>query len=116
MFGLTNAPSIFQRAMYQDMCPIFLKYPDNIANLMDDWAIATTKTLEGLQLHQEIIHHFLDLLEKHLYFLKASKSVFEKDHINFLGFQVTAGCAQIDPIKIDGINSWPEDLKSKKEI
>jgi hypothetical protein len=115
-FGLTNAPSVFQRAMYRDMRPLLLKFPENTANLMDDWAIAMDNTPEGQALHQQIVHMFLDLLEKHSYFLKVSKCVFEQDHIDFLGFQIRAGCAQIDPIKLEGISQWPEELRSKKEI
>lgn len=42
--------------------------------------------------------------------------MFEQDHIDFLGFQIYAGCTCIDPIKIDGIQQWLEDLKNKKEI
>ena len=83
---------------------------------MDNWAIGTPDTPKGLQLHREIMHFVLELFELHLYFLKPSKCVFEQDHIDFLGFQIHAGCACIDPVKIDGIKHWPEDLKSKKEI
>jgi hypothetical protein len=115
-FGLTNAPSVFQCAMYCNMCPLLLKYPEYIANLMDNWAIATTNTPEGQALHEEIVYAFLNLLEKHSYFLKASKCVFEKDHVDFLGFQICAGCAQINLIKLDGIAQWPEELTSKKQI
>jgi hypothetical protein len=96
--------------MYQDICPLLLKFPENMANLMDDWAIATDNTPEGQALHQQIVHMFLDLLEKHSYFLKVSKCVFEQDHIDFLGFQICAGCAQIDPIKLEGISQWPKEL------
>ena len=102
-FRLSGASSVFQRAMYQDLCPLLLKYPDNVANLMDDWAIGTPNTQEGLILHREIVHFILNLFELHSYFLKLSKCMFEQDHINFLGFQICAGCAHIDPIKIDGI-------------
>ena len=102
--------------MYRDMRPLLLKFPENTANLMDDWAIATDNTPEGQALHQQIIHMFLDLMEEHSYFLKISKCIFEQDHIDFLGFQIRAGCAQIDPIKLEGISQWPEELRSKKEI
>jgi hypothetical protein len=33
-FRLMNAPSVFQQAIYRDMCPLLLKYPEYIANLM----------------------------------------------------------------------------------
>ena len=109
-FGLSSAPSVFQRAMYRDLRPLLFKYPDNVANLMDDWAIGTLNTPEGVKLHREIVYFILDLFELHSYFLKLSKCMFEQDHINFLGFQIHAGYACIDPIKIDGIQQWPEDL------
>jgi hypothetical protein len=83
---------------------------------MDDWAITMTNTPEGQILHEEIVHAFLELLETHLYFLKALKCVFEKDYVDFLGFQIHAGCVQIDLIKLDGIAQWPEELTSKKQI
>ena len=116
MFGLSGAPSVFQRAMYQDLCLVLLKYPENVVNLMDDWVIGTSNTPEGLQLHREIVHFILELFELHSYFLKLSKCIFEQDHIDFLGFQIHAGCARIDPVRIDSIRQWPEDLKNKKEI
>jgi hypothetical protein len=74
------------------------------------------KTSDGHALYEEIVHAFLGLLKTHSYFLKASKCVFEADHINFLGFQIHAGCAQIDPIKLDGIAQWPEELTNRKQI
>ena len=116
LFGLSGAPSVFQRAMYRDLCLVLLKYPDSVANLMDDWAIGTPDTPEGLQLHREIVHFILELFKLHLYFLKPSKCMFEQNHIDFLGFQIRAGCARINPVKIDGIKQWPEELKNKKEI
>jgi hypothetical protein len=102
--------------MYRDMRPLLLKYPQHVANLMDDWAIATENTPEGQALHEEIVHAFLNLLQKHSYFLKALKCVFEADYVDFLGFQIRAGCAQIDPIKLDGIAHWLEELTSKKQV
>jgi hypothetical protein len=92
-FGLTNAPSVFQCAMYRDMHPLLLKYPEYIANLMDNWVIVTMNTPKGQALHEEIVHAFLEQLETHSYFLKASKCIFAKDYVNFLGFQICAGCA-----------------------
>ena len=115
-FGLTNAPSVFQRAMYRDMRPLFLKYPQNVANLMDDFTIATPNTPEGLTLYREIVHFFLNLMELYSYFLKVSKCAFEKDQIDFLGFQIHAGSARINPVKINGIKDWPEELKNNVQV
>jgi hypothetical protein len=38
------------------------------------------------------------------------------NNIDFLSFQIYAGCAQINPIKLDGIAQWLEELTSKKQI
>src|SRR5579863_8511913 len=83
-FGLSNAPSVFQWGMYRDLCPLLLKYPDEVANLMDDWCIGTDDMPEGLQQHRKITHFMLDLFELHSYFLKPSKCAFEQDHVTFL--------------------------------
>ena len=61
-FGFCNAPSIFQRAMNQDLAPLKQKYPDNFSNYMDDVAIGTDNIVEGCRLHQEIVREFLGLL------------------------------------------------------
>jgi hypothetical protein len=115
-FGFCNALSIFQRAMNWDLEPLKQKYPDNFANYMDNIAIGTDDSLEGRKLHEQIIHNFLDILEQHSYFLKVSKCEFEKNRIEFLGFQVGEGMVKIDPSKIGGITDWPQKLNSVKEV
>src|SRR5579863_3691849 len=115
-FSLSNAPSVFQWGMYQDLRPLLLKYPDEVANLIDNWCISTDDTPKGQQWHCEITHFMLDLFELHSYFLKPSKCAFEQDHVTFLGFQIHTGCAWINLVKMDGIWTWPEIFKSKKEI
>src|SRR6266853_6542487 len=94
-FGFCNAPSIFQRAMNRDFAPLKQKYPNNFSNYMDDVAIGTDASPEGRNLHKQIVHEFLDTLEQHSYFLKASKCEFEKEEMEFLGFRVGRGTVQI---------------------
>jgi hypothetical protein len=115
-FGFCNAPLIFQRAMNRDLGPLKQKYPNNFANYMDDIAIGTDDSPEGRKLHEQIIHDFLDILQQHSYFLKASKCKFEKRRMEFLGFQVGEGMVKIDPSKIEGITDWPRKLDSVKEV
>jgi len=83
---------------------------------MDNVAIGTEDSPEGKQLHEEIIHKFLDILEQHSYFLKVSKCAFEKEDMEFLGFKVGKGTVCIDPAKIGGIADWPQQLKSVKKV
>ena len=54
-FRFCNVPSIFQRAMNQDLAPLKQKYPDNFSNFMNDVAIGTDDTEEGHKLHREIV-------------------------------------------------------------
>jgi hypothetical protein len=74
---------------------------------MNDVAIGTDDSSEERKLHEQIIHDFLNILQQHSYFLKASKCKFEKGKIEFLGFQVGEGTVKIDPSKIGGITDWP---------
>jgi hypothetical protein len=90
-FGFCNAPLIFQRAMNRDLKPLKQKYPNNFANYMDDVAIGTDNSPKGQELHEQIVHEFLDILKKHSYFLKVSKCEIEKDNMEFLGFLVGNG-------------------------
>ena len=115
-FGFCNAPSIFQRAMNRDLAPLKQKYLNNFSNYMDDIAIGTDNTDSGRELHQQIIHEFLEVLEQLSYFLKVSKCKFEKEQIEFLGFLVTNGTTCVDPSKIGGIADWPRELKSVKQV
>jgi hypothetical protein len=93
-FRFCNAPSIFQRAMNWDLEPLKQKYPNNFVNYMDDVAIGTDDSSEGRRLHEEIVHEFLNTLEKHSYFLKVSKCEIKKNEIT----------------------NWPRMLHSVKEV
>jgi hypothetical protein len=48
--------------MNRDLGPLKQKYLDNFANYMDDIAIGTDDSPEGRELHEQIIHNFLDIL------------------------------------------------------
>src|SRR6266576_5778899 len=50
------------------------------------------------------------------YFLKASKTQFEKSTMEILGWQVRGNGIRIDPSKVAGIAQWPCELKSVKEV
>ena len=102
-FGFSNAPPLFQCAMNQDLQPIKDKYTNNFANYLDNCIMATGDSPAQWELHQEIIHLLLQLLEKHHYFLKASKCKFKQPEVEFLGFRVKDGELQINPSKILGL-------------
>ena len=67
-------------------------------------------------MHRRIVHAFLDQMEQKSYFLKASKTQFEKPQIELLGWLVGKEGIKIDPSKVSGIADWPRELKSVKEV
>src|SRR6201990_193298 len=115
-FGLMNAPPFFQRTMHRDFRELLQRYPENLGNYMDDWWIATDSTPQGQELHKKIVHEFLDLMEEKSYFLKASKTQFEKPQMEILGWQVGGDGIRIDPSKVAGIAQWPRQLKNVKQV
>ena len=69
-FGLKNAPPFFQRMMAKEFQSLTQKYDAYLSNYLDDWIIATPGGAEGLALHRQITHEFLDLMEHLSYFLE----------------------------------------------
>ena len=65
--------------------------------------ITTLGREEGLALHQQIMHAFLDHLQQLLYFLKLEKCEFEKISIKFLGWLVTLEGVTVDSSKVAGL-------------
>jgi hypothetical protein len=90
-FGLTNTPPTFQRVVYLDLCPLLQKYPWELGNYLDNIWIVTKKYAHGCALYKQITHELLQLLEENSYLLKLSKSEFEVENINLLGWQVGNG-------------------------
>lgn len=78
--------------------------------------IGTGDSEEELAKHCQIVCKVLDLFEKHSYFLKLSKCVFEAQEIKFLGFQIGHRVASINHSKMDRLCNWPWILNSVKEV
>jgi hypothetical protein len=89
------------------------EYLDAINVYMDDIFI---KTGPDLELHREIVHKVLDLLEKESFFLKPSKCKFEQTSIDYLGICIEKGVIHIDPTKRDGLADWPQKLHTVKQV
>ena len=115
-FGLTNAPPTFQRVLQTDLQPLLQKYPKEFGNYLDDVWIVTKKNQQGTELHRKITHELFDLLEEKSYFLKLSKSQFEVQEMDLLGWKVGNGEIRIDPDKIAGLQDWPTVLKDLKQL
>ena len=88
-------------------------YPGCIFTYMNNILIATG---DDKQLHSEIVHAVLDMLEKEDFFLKLSKCLFHQTAIDYLGIRIEGGHIQIDPTKINGLANWKEVLKNLHEV
>jgi hypothetical protein len=93
--------------------PLMNEYPDAIDVYMDDIFIRTSPDLE---LHREIVHKVLNLLEKESFFLKPSKCKFEHASIEYLGIHIEKGVIHIDTTKRDGLADWPQRLHTMKQV
>ena len=62
-FRLKNAPPFFQRMMAKEFRTLMQKYEPYLSNYLDDWIVATPGGEDGLALHRQITHDFLDLLK-----------------------------------------------------
>ena len=80
---------------------------------MDDILISTPL---GLELHRKIVHDILDTLEATSFYLQVTKCIFEVTCIEYLGLLIDGETLQIDPTKLKGIQEWPENLKTLKEV
>ena len=115
-FSLRNAPPFFQWTMAREFTPLVVKYEPYLSNYLNNWIVATRGGEEGLALHCQIVHKFLNLMEKLSYFLKLGKCEFERSEVEFLGWKVTEEGITVDPSKATGLSEWPRMLHNVKEV
>jgi len=100
-FGLCNSPATFQTMMND----IFKELIDEgvVVVYMDDILIFT-KTKEELE---KVTCRVLQILKDNNLYLKPEKCTFEAEKIEFLGLIVSENRVEMDPVKIEGVRSWP---------
>jgi len=93
--------------MAREFAPLVAKYEPYLSNYLNDWIVATGAGEEGFVLHRQIVHKFLDLMEKLSYFLKLGMCEFERSEVEFLGWKVTKEGITVNPSKATGLSEWP---------
>ena len=105
-FGLSNAPSAFQRFMndiFSDMLDVsVVVYLDDILVYSDD-----------MSQHKEHVREVLRRLRANNLFASPKKCEFHKDTVEFLGYILSNNGLSMDPGKISSILEWPEPRKVK---
>jgi RNase H-like domain found in reverse transcriptase/Reverse transcriptase (RNA-dependent DNA polymerase) len=112
-FGLTNSPTTFQCTMDCMFHRLWDKYPGMIFVYMDDILITTIK---DYNLHWQLVHEVLNVLEEESFFLKPAKCKLKQQSIDYLGIVVMKGMVWIDPTKQNGLAAWPWWLTSVKQV
>ncbi|THG99007.1 hypothetical protein EW145_g7337 [Phellinidium pouzarii] len=101
-FGLCNSPATFQMFM-NDIFQIIIT-EEAIFIYMDDILIFSNN-LEDL--HRKT-NQVLNVLQENDLFLKPEKCIFEVQEVKFLGMIIHPDNIHMDPVKLAGIQQWPE--------
>ncbi|THH00880.1 hypothetical protein EW145_g7019 [Phellinidium pouzarii] len=101
-FGLCNSPATFQMFM-NDIFHIIIT-EEAILIYMDDILIFSDN-LEDLR---RKTNRVLRVLQDNDLFLKPEKCVFEVQEVEFLGMILRPDNIHMDPVKLAGIQQWPE--------
>lgn len=103
-FGLTNAPSAFQRFMndiFADLLDVYvIIYLDDILIYSDNMAD-----------HKKHVKEVLRRLRKHKLYARADKCEFHADTVEYLGYILSPQGLTMDNSKIKTIQDWPEPRK-----
>ena len=108
-FGLTNSPATFQNMMNDIFHNLLLS--GHVIIYMDDILIFT----DDLTTHRLITRQVLSILQKNNLFLKPEKCSFETLEVEYLGVIISHGKLQMDPKKVEALNSWPTP-RCKKDV
>ena len=106
-FGLINSPATFQRFMNDSFCDM----------IIEGWLVMYMNNLliyfPDVTLHEERTKRVLQHMTKLDLHQKLKKCKFATDEVEYLGMIVKPGQLAMDPIKLDGIASWPTPTKIK---
>jgi hypothetical protein len=100
-FGLTNSPATFQAMMNKRFKELIEE--GTVVVYMDD-VLIFTKTLNE---HRQVVKRVLKILSNNDLYLKPEKCLFEQSTIKFLRLLISHNHVGMDPVKVDGIATWP---------
>ncbi|XP_070028769.1 uncharacterized mitochondrial protein AtMg00860-like [Nicotiana sylvestris] len=100
-FGLTNAPTAFMHLMSS----VFLPYLDSFVIVFIDDILVYPRSQEE---HAETLRAALQRLREKKLYAKFSKFEFRLSLVAFLGHVLSSEGIQVDPKKIEAVQSWPK--------
>ncbi|MCO5593409.1 hypothetical protein L7F22_047423 [Adiantum nelumboides] len=99
-FGLTDAPTTFNRMMERIFC-VHRVY----TRVFFDDIIVYSKSLEE---HKEHLKAMFQALQENKLYINCKKSEFFLEEIHYLGHIISKDGIRMDPQKLEVINAWPE--------
>jgi len=99
-FGLSNAPSTFQRFMNKLFADLLDVY---VIVYLDDILIYS----ENLTEHRKQVKEVLRRLKANRLGMSPSKCIFHKEQVEFLGFILSPRGLCMDKEKVQTIRDWP---------
>lgn len=106
-FGLTNAPSTFQRLIHSIFHDALDQY---LLVYLDDLLVFSMSEEE----HEMHLRTVFDKLRAHKLFAKRKKCFFARSEVKYLGHIVGGGELKVDSDKVSAVHTWPKpvDVKS----
>ncbi|THG96303.1 hypothetical protein EW145_g7803 [Phellinidium pouzarii] len=101
-FGLCNSPATFQMFM-NDIFRVIIT-EEAILIYMDDILIFSDNLEDLCRKTNQV----LNVLQENDLFLKPEKCIFEVQEVKFLGMIIRPDNIHMDPVKLAGIQQWPE--------
>ena len=99
-FGLTNAPATFQAFIQETLHDIL---DISCVVYLDDILIFSKPE----QNHDELVKQVLERLRTSNLFANAKKCEFDKSHVEYLGYIISAQGIQMNPKKLATVTDWP---------
>ncbi len=100
LYGLVNAPSIFQGFMHEVLREFLHRF---VIVYIDDILIYSRSLAE----HRQHVAEVLQQLRRFHLYLKAEKCTFHQPTVHFLGYIINSGGIRMDEGKVEAISSWP---------